>query len=498
MASTQYTDDGGIDPDLFLVHPVVFRYDADATDPQDRYELLANVVCMSIEFFDNDRAPEAQFRYEFDAPYLGSNDPTHFERVLPVDAPPGPGVVQTDDRLVVRVYYSDGSWSLVWDGFAQVPQGNVSGKQELVNFLGVGTPVREWDVPIIGAVYRDGDDGNLGADRTTDRHVRFNPEGKPNGTLDGYDHGTEARDEEGDGEVAADVFPVFIDHLIERDPEVRRFWSVGMAARYVMFSRALYGVPVDKWVNFYDPSDYDAVLESRVPVPDPDGVIDPDDPSTYKDTPIQVQDLTVTDDPWPEALRKLIEPHGFSFRFELDEDENGDPDWWVKIVSKNETTPVKKLFLQKADDSAYSVPLDVGLTNATSFTLQRDNHDIKNSFVAATALVRIEVAVLLAPGFPIDPSDALPANLSKWNPKSAVGTYDPVKYRIYHAAEAGDPWWDFAAGALSTKVTDFSPVFGKPAADGTPTYAVLRPPHGEAIPSSSRTRRGSGGTPSSG
>lgn len=469
MAGADYKTDVPPDPDTFLVRPVVFRYLAglETDDPGKRYQLLPNVRCLSVEFFEGARPPEAVFRYEFDPVYREDDDPRHFEDVLPVNAG-GPHVAATDDRLVVRVFDLSGKSRLIFDGFAQVPQGNASRSQEAVIFQAFGTPVREWDDPLPGAVYRSSEDPQKGKDIATNRHVRFNPDGNPNATPNGYDHGSTNRGESGDR------FPAFMDERIVRTPDHRRHFTLGMAARYVMFSRKVAGVDTRKWLRFYLPSFYDQILESRVPYPDAGGVIDPADPSTYRDTPIRVQDLTVTTDAWPDALAQIIEPHGFTFRFELSENSDGDPVWWLWMARKDDAVPQREIYMQPAGPDGTTVPLDVRRNNASVFAIQRDTRRLFNEFVADSAQTRYEIGVFLAPGFEIDPADADQANLPRW--REGEANFDPVKYRVYHANEAGDGVWNFDRGELDFTPLDLSPVFGTPDDPKMPRYAPIRRP----------------------
>jgi hypothetical protein len=479
MAMASYVSGPPPDPDTFIVGVSVFLYDPGASVDQ-QYQMLPNVRCLSIEWFDGPRPPEAIMRYDFDQPYLDTSDPRYFQDVLPVTSS-GPMVVNPGDRLVVRVYASDGSQYLMFDGFAETPQADVGEQAEVVQFLCFGTPIREFDRPLKSAVFRDGQDFHLGKDVETRRLMRFNPDGEPNCSPDTFDHFGATRVGTGTdpAPVASDLsFPVFVDETIKRSPDQREHWTLGGAARFIMFSRQLDGTDIEQYITFYDPSDYDAILECRMPFPDPTGIIDPGDPSTYVDSPIEVQDLTINTRRWPEALFQLIDPEGFRFQWQLAADDAGNPDWTLVISRKDADAPLKQLYLQAAGGDAGSVTLDWTQTNTARFTLQRDTHDLANQFTAETANTVYQAAFVLGPGFEVAASDANPATLSTFNlDANGVGKADPTQYRVYHLNEAGDGVWDFVANAMNMTPPDMTPVFGKPGKDKKPTYQNLhRPP----------------------
>jgi hypothetical protein len=427
---------------------VVYRYDPVPGESGESYTRLDNVECLSVEFFEGARPPEARFRYVFGGAFADEGDPAHFEDVLPVDAK-GAKVVRNDDRLTVWVEYPDADAPalLLWDGFAQVPQANASGRADLVTFLGAGTPVREWDEPLAGAICRDCNDPSTGPDTATGVRVRFNPDGRPNCTPDGFDHGSDGRE---DDDAPGGAFPVFFDERVVRDPDHRTPWTLSKAARYVIFGRQMLGGDIEEYVQFYLPGEYDAVLDARVPFPDPDGEIDPEDPDTYLDNPIEVQDLDVSGDPWPVALEKLISPHGFGFRFYLSVDGDGNPAWWVQLYRKDDDSPSTTLQMQPPWEPGDPQPLDVSLTNVASLVVQRDTSPTVNAWAVDSALTRYEVSVVLAPLFSIAAGDADPGSRNKW--KDGDPAFDPVKYRVFGADEAADGHWDFGAGELVYQV----------------------------------------------
>src|SRR5271165_3888780 len=144
----------------------VFRYDS-----AQGYVLLPNVRCERIEYREGPQPPAAHFSYMLDD----------------ADAASGPYVVRNDDRLVVLATAPSGGNRVLFDGFAQVPQVELSASSQRVSFLAVGVSIRCWDSPIGGRYERHADDPKNGKTVSIDRPTRFNPDGQPNCTPDGYD-----------------------------------------------------------------------------------------------------------------------------------------------------------------------------------------------------------------------------------------------------------------------------------------------------------------------
>jgi hypothetical protein len=426
----------------------VFRYDADS----GQFELIPNVVCERIDWpQEGAHVGSAQLRYQFGDPLGDGGDPQRFEQVFPYSAK-GPRVVKNDDRLAVVQFLEDGSYRVRFDGFAQVGEVDLGPQSEQVTFQAVGSAIREWDVPLAGALMRDADDlANDTSDLETDLPARFNPDGKPNAIL--------AANEVNAGD--PDAFPIFVDPLVVRDPEVRRPWTLGMAARYVIW-RGNAGL---KYVTNLSSAVVDQVLESRAPKKD-GGLIDPTDPNTYTDSPIIVQDIDVTGDPWPVALEKLLAPHGFGFCFRLTTTQGGTPSTKLDVYRKDTTQRVKHLNLQAAGDV-----LDPGQSNVFAIRLQRDVNDLANAWVVDTKPVHVEASFVLAPLFTIAPGDA--NAVQNWM-VGEVG-FDPVGYRLFGLDETGEGHWDFGAGATKTTVPDLTALFPK-TKDGSFTYVNRRRP----------------------
>ena len=98
----------------------VYRYDP--TLPADeRYAVVPNVRCESIQYREGAEPPVARFRYVLDDSAAGSDLPAQFEDLWPLDAD-GPYVVRNDDRIVVLGTTPSGRNRVLFDGFAQVPE----------------------------------------------------------------------------------------------------------------------------------------------------------------------------------------------------------------------------------------------------------------------------------------------------------------------------------------------------------------------------------------
>jgi hypothetical protein len=153
----------------------VYRYDPDAP-AGSRYTLLPNVVCdQGGQYREGAEPAVARFRYVFDDVDPTSPFPRNFAEVWPLTAS-GPYVVQPDDRIVVRAWTTSGSARVLFDGFAQIPQVDLSEDGHAVSFLAVDVSIRLWDRPIAGARYRNAEDPEAGDVVATDLPVRFNPD----------------------------------------------------------------------------------------------------------------------------------------------------------------------------------------------------------------------------------------------------------------------------------------------------------------------------------
>jgi hypothetical protein len=416
----------------------VYRYDPVGSTP---YQLLPNVRVLAVQYREGPDPGVARFRYVFN-PADPTTDPTSFQQALAVDCDLV-NVVRNDERLVVLKTDPDGSTSPLFDGFAQVPELSLSASQELVTFLAYGVAVREWDTPVGGALMRHADAPATVADVETDLETYFNSEGRPNATPE--------RADAKDG--FANTYPTFLDPLVVRDPDVRRPWTLSMAARYLCFRHN----PDQTYVKNPDGDLIDSLLDSRSPIA---GVtLDPGDPSTYKSQPILVPDYPATGKPWPVALHDLLEPNGFSMVFRLEVDVNGDPVTRLDIFRRQDgsVSSYKDLYLQSAGN-----PLDPAGTNLGAARLARDTAGVANVYTVESDPVRYEASFVLAPGFPVASVDASGAAAIKTFDRGdpSFSRVNRDKYRLYVFDETGEGHWDFASSTTLSTATSLAGLLG--------------------------------------
>lgn len=435
----------------------VYRYDPSAVL---KYQHLPNIRVLTIRYREGPDPGVARFRYVF-SPVDPSTDPTSFEQALSVDSALA-NVVKNDDRLVVMKFDTDGSTVPLFDGFAQIPELSLSPSKELVTFLASGVAVREWDAPIGGALARGADDPTTVIDVETDLTTAFNPEGAPNATpvmADAHNP-------------AGETFPTFLDPLVVRGPDLRRKWSLSMAARYLCFRHN----PDETFVKNPDGGLLDSLLDSRSPV---SGVsINPGDPGSYKSQPIFVPDYPATGKPWPLALHELLEPNGFGMVFRLETDANGDPYTRLDVFRRQDGSPssYKDLYLQRNGDA-----LDPLQTNLAQARLARDTAGIANVYVVESKPVRYEASFVLAPGYPIATADATDATairaFDRGSPSFTKLNRD--KYRLYVFDETGEGHWNFGSSSFAHDPPSLAALFTD---DGGKTVAYVkrrRVPSGE-------------------
>ncbi|GAC1470635.1 MAG: hypothetical protein NVSMB9_15880 [Isosphaeraceae bacterium] len=414
----------------------VYRYN---TNGDPKYEYLQNVKVLSIQYREGADPGAARFRYVFDSKNPAT-DPISFQEVLATESEL-PGVVKNDDRLVVFTPTPNGSSRALFDGFAQVPELDLSPTGESVTFQAFGVAIREWDTPIGGALMRNADSPTIVSDATTDLEVHFNPAGNPNATPRGAD----ASDHNNN------TYPTFLDPLVVRNPDVRRKWTLSMAARYLCYHHN----PKQDYVVNPDGALLDVLLDSRAP--SSGAMFQPDDPSTFTSQSILVPDYPATGKVWPAVLNDLLEPNGFGMAFRLDTDGNGDPFTTLEVFRRQDGVPgtYKDLYLQ-----AYGSSLDPCQTNMGEAHLARDISAVANSYTVESGLVRYEASFVLAPGYPISPSDADPTALGLFD-RNDPNFRDKVdKYRLYVFDETGEGHWDYGTGSIRTTAPPLDAILG--------------------------------------
>lgn len=418
---------------------------------------LPNVRLLSIEEHEFS-PPTARFRYVFDrTTQSASGDPRRIEQVANLDAT-GPRVVKPDDRIrVLRQVGTRGS-KIIFDGFLVAVEPHLSGDSESCAFTCAAAPFREQDKPLPGAIYRDNDgidaapgdgtDPTEAQDIQTDAPVQFNPEGRPNAVT-----------ELGETDAGLGINPTL--HPVFADPSyvgpgapfgiTPRAWTLGMAVRYLM------AVGNDEtYVRNGDLGKLDELLKAMRPVTE-GRAIDPADPDSFTLEDILVPDVECTGMSWPDAVRKLIEPHGFAFRFELSTDATGEPSWGVKFYRKDYGRAARSLYHQRAGSSL--VP---GRSNVAELSMTRDTAGVENEWVALTEPVRYEASFILEYAGTPDSDDLdHPERFVRGDDTNAA--FDPAAYRKFVAGEGGMPRWSRLLGSLVTTPSDLSRLLAPPA-----------------------------------
>ena len=320
------------------------------------YSQIPNVQWLRIDYREGPFPPTAEFKYiQDDALAANMGWPSQFEQLWPIDTPHGQYTVQNDDRIVVLALNPDNTTNVLFDGFAQVPQVDVTPQNQNVSFAAVDVSVRCWDQPIVGRRQRDSDPVGInttgGADRNIDLPTRFNPSDTsvadgnkggyiPNCSPDGHDSSGVLGD-----------YPVFIDPGIEVSPDPRTYWDVGKAIKYIL---EIYNAD-EEYVSNPTFDTIDDLVQSEYP-PDDGDIYDPTDAST---SPIVIRDLDAANRPWPEVIAELLSYAGFVLRFDTETASNGtDPAHYLRIYRRDAAAAVapKRVFLDQGAPSSTRRP----------------------------------------------------------------------------------------------------------------------------------------------
>jgi hypothetical protein len=456
----------------------VFRYDPEAAEGEDGdgpFELLPNVRCLRVDVREGPEPPAAQFEYVLDdtlAVNLGW--PSRSEQVWPMDAQ-GPYVVSPDDRVVVMAQNPDGSPLIFFDGFAQVPQADLSPQGERVTFAAVGVAARAFDDVITGRVQRDADtpeDTSGDSDFKTDLPCRFNPSSQAVGTFAGLlgNSTPDANFTEDKGNVAIrggtglGDFPVFIEpHLTEREvvdeepPDTYVApWYVSDALKYLLSQPN----PGDDYLSYPAFAQLDKLLSARYPPPG-SGTFNP---ATAVQADIMIRDYDATNRPLPDALAELLGYCGFVMSWQTTADSDGLPQTALKLYRRDAAASgsPKPVYLAPAGTNT----LDPSKNNVAQLHLARDLNAVVNAWQVETAQRQVEITVVLAPLYqPVAGDEASSGSpTSGRNPfklanLTGADTTTRRKYRWYGADETGDGHWNCAEDEQSFEVIDLSPVF---------------------------------------
>jgi hypothetical protein len=446
------------------------------------YQLIPNVVPVRVDRREGPEPSAARFRYLFDdAMSAAYGWPNSFAEVFGLVSA-NPYVVLPDQRLVIAAANPDGSPWVLWDGFAQVQQAGVEGTagRQAAGFTGVGIEARLWDMPISGRIQRDADPAGLpdtsgNSDVATDLRPRFNPAdtdvGPRGGSLpNATGPGMETNDPE-----TGNQYPVFVDPGLERSPDPRAYWSVGMAVRYLLATEN----GAETWVVNPPFGSIDATLQTYQPAEGYDA-IDPTDPASYTFGPLQVPDFDAANHELPEALTALLGYTGFAFRFETFAGVDGSPQTALALYRRDQ-------WATAAPKSVYLTPgmIDPTVNNARDIELSMDMNAVVNAYQVETGQRRVEVSWILAPLYRPVSTDAQAANRRAYRLGNLSGQPADVgrKYRWYGADECGDGHWTIAGGGTwSTLPCDFTPVFPDDS-DGSPSWVTRYRPGSKTLAS---------------
>ena len=441
----------------------VFRYTPGADQP---LQYLPWITFLGDQRRVGHQVAMARYRYDFrdDNP---PDWPRRFEQVYPYRAP-GTYPVHVDERIVTLRFRADGSYDIIRDGYAHLPQLNYSPGVETVTITVPDVPIREFDVPLKGAIWRDESEEFWGQppnnttirDIQTAEPIHFNPGGRANATpADNGEEDAESADsgqpgnpsDPADPENPQRAYPVFVSPKIDRTPPPR-LWTLGMAVRYLI----LVGNEGEPFVKNTDMNNIDYRLQAMRPAEE-GGVINPDDSSTYEREDIIVPSFDATGMAWPEAVAKLIEPHGFVFRWILDDelDEDGHPyHAWV-IYRKDTSAADVTLRVQKAGET-----IDFNKSNTSVLALGRDFPKANEIQVITTPRV-YQADFILVPKFEPKPADvALDQGARESRFKKGGSDYASHvdDYRTWIAAEDGAQWWDEETDTWGTRYLDLTPL----------------------------------------
>ena len=140
---------------------------------------------------------------------------------------------------------------------------------------------------------------------------------------------------------------------------------------------------------------------------------------------------------------------GFGMRFVTGEDEAGEPRHELEIYRKDAAGAGAPRDLELPGRGS---TLDPARCNVAALSLARDSRSIVNAVTVETQQRRVEVSIVLAPGFTPAAGDEAAADRGRFlraNLSTAGGDVRR-KYRYYVADEAGDGHWDAASASWRT------------------------------------------------
>ncbi len=391
----------------------------------------------------------AQLRYRFADPTDREPETiTGVEQVYGLEAT-GDGVLRNDDRIVVAELDADGNLVPVFDGFCQAPSLAFSPGGHTAAITAVSAETRAYDIPLSGSKWRDSSDAVGGDDVDTNLPLIFNP------TKDGVVQAGMLKTKSNWPKTDKGLeYPVFIDAtILYDDKETTDIWYLPQAVRYCL----AIGNPDEEFVKNPDGDLIDQVLQAIVPkANDGSGYFDPSNSLSFDLKPIPVpDDINIDGQHWPEAIRSLINPHGFGICFRLELDDNGAIQHRLDIYRKVDSSDgvVQELRYQTRGSI-----LDPSLTDIGSAQLTRDSSGIANQFRILTGIVEYEGSFVLYESFEVSAGDVTIAAQFRMNDPKFTGA-SINKYRDFIMDEAGEGHWD-GSKILKGEPEDLTAIFG--------------------------------------
>jgi hypothetical protein len=437
----------------------------------NQYFPLPNVWCDRIDEKWGPFPAVARFRYLTDDLLETTNQwPSQYEDLWPIDAQ-GDYVVHTDDRLVVATLAPDGTQTILFDGYAQIPQIDVASDQQAVTFQAVSVAMRLWDQPITGRVERDADNASDTTgefDWFIEDHCRFNPADTTIGALGGYLANCVATADYTVDDTLGQ-YPVFLDPLcVERGELDVSFWYVSDATMYLIEEMInLWGW--DEYIKFPTLASIPDIISSMEPPPD-DPFLNPADAVSAD---IKIRDYDATNKPYVEVMSDLLRYAGFMLRFDVGSDENGDPQTSLVISRRDNLSTVAPKQLWHAESSQN--PLDPNQNNIPAYTMTRDLNMIANEWVVESARRQVEACFYLVPLFSpianVDAASGVDLSVYHLSKLTNADAEHRKAYRWFGIDECGDGYYNMETQTnVVDKGCDLSIIFPTDTAGNT-TYA---------------------------
>ena len=417
-------------------------YDPDA--PQGRrYRTLPNVQVETIQYREGAEPPTARFRYVLDDRGRALGWPTQYETILrahreerPDAGEPSPEkarryIVGADERIVVLGLAGESEDSdkpvVLFDGFAQSPQVDLSGGSQNVTFVASGVAIRLWDKPITRRLMmrREGFANEESEADWINLPTVFNP----SSSNDPIPVGNRAMKEVSNGGREGQKFYPFTDDLRKRGEGVNR-WMLSQIAKYLMGAHNA----DEEFVENPDFAVLEDLLESRRPK-EGEEFYDPGLEETYDAEPIFVPEFDATGACWPDALNAQLSMHGFAMAFRCEDDGSGEPWNHLEIYRKDGAGPREPKSIPQQQSGSR---LDPARNAVGSISITRDYQAAFNAVTTLCPPARFEIAVVLAPKFLIRPGDEAASVVTRYllgslRPNVAPETWDA--YRLWVGCE---------------------------------------------------------------